>query len=83
MAEDSDAIWGMQEVLLAIIHNDIADLVWALGGAKGRRPGHLGPDWLAKAGHRKAHTRHMSREALDAQIARFARLAEEEHDGKH
>lgn len=48
-AQDPDAAWGLRDVLLAFQVNQLTALLYGLGGAKGSKPGLIGPKWLIDA----------------------------------
>jgi len=68
-AENPDAVWTLETVLLATVHNDIAALMWGMGDPKkrGARPRRIGPSWLTEADVRK----------LDARVLTIDELMEE------
>ena len=76
LAEDPGAAWGRTDVLLAMLINAVVALQWGLAGAKGHPPV-VGPSWLREAHRKRLTSRHMTRGALDAQLARFAQAARE------
>lgn len=73
VAEDQDALWNMDRVLLALLVNQIQGYIWANADKKrrGPRPKPLGPKWLVEADNtRKLPAMPMSREMLLAELAK-------------
>lgn len=75
-AEDPDAAWSRTDLLLAMLINTVTDAAWGMSGAKGAPP-HVGPRWMREASRKRLGTRHMRAADMEAQLARFARAAEE------
>lgn len=73
VAEDQDALWNMDRVLLALLVNQIQGYIWANADKKrrGPRPKPLGPKWLVEADNtRKLPAMPMSREMLLAELSK-------------
>lgn len=73
VAEDRDALWNMDRVLLALLVNQIQGYIWANADKKrrGPRPKPLGPKWLVEADNtRKLPAMPMSREMLLAELSK-------------
>lgn len=73
VAEDQDALWNMDRVLLALLVNQMQGYIWANADKKrrGPRPKPLGPKWLVEADNtRKLPAMPMSREMLLAELSK-------------
>lgn len=68
-AENPDAAWTLEHVLLAALHNDLTGLMWGMSDPKkrGKKPKPIGPSWMTKEETRK----------LDARVLRIDELMEE------
>ena len=65
-AESDDAAWTLETTLLAILHNDIAGLIWGMGDARkrGPKPKPIGPSWMTKPRMRTLESRVMTVDEL-------------------
>lgn len=73
VAEDQDALWNMDRVLLALLVNQMQGYIWANADKKrrGPRPKPLGPKWLVESDNtRKLPAMPMSREMLLAELSK-------------
>lgn len=73
VAEDRDALWNMDRVLLALLVNQMQGYIWANADKKkrGPKPKPIGPKWLVEADNtRKLPAMPMSREMLLAELAK-------------
>ena len=73
VAEDQDALWNMDRVLLALLVNQVQGYIWANADKKrrGPRPKPLGPKWLVESDNtRKLPAMPMSREMLLAELSK-------------
>lgn len=73
VAEDQDALWNMDRVLIALLVNQMQGYIWATSDKKrrGPKPKPIGPKWLVEADNtRKLPAMPMSRERLLAELSK-------------
>lgn len=65
-AENPDAAWTLESVLLAVIHNDLSALMWGMSDPKrrGPKPKRVGPSWMTAEEKRSLDTRVLSIDEL-------------------
>ena len=58
-AENADAAWTLETVLLATLHNDLSMLMWGMSDTRkrGPKPKRIGPSWMTKDSTRKMAAR--------------------------
>ena len=71
-ADNPDAVWTLDNTLLAIIHNDLAGLIWGMSPKRkrGPKPRPIGPSWLTKGTVRKLEARAMPVDELMAELSK-------------
>ena len=72
VAEDGDAMWTLDGIVLASISNSLNALVYGMSDPKkrGRRPEPIGPSWMRAASGRKLPMRAMRADELMAILER-------------
>ena len=65
-AENQDAVWTLDSVLLAVLHNDLTALMWGMSDPvkRGAKPPRIGPSWLVEADAKKLDARVLSIDEL-------------------
>jgi hypothetical protein len=71
-AGNPDAVWTLEATLLAVLHNDLAGLMWGLSDKRkrGARPKPIGPSWLTGRGSRKLPARVLTADELMAELSK-------------
>lgn len=71
-AENADASWTRDQIILAEIRNILANFVWSFGDPKrrGPRPKSIGPSWMAREGMKSLESRAMTIEELEAELSK-------------
>lgn len=68
--DDKDAVWTLEDSMLALIYNLLQATVYAMGDPRkrGPEPDMVGPSWMS--GKRKAHARAMTIDKLMEELAK-------------
>ena len=78
VAENPDAAWTREAIMLADIRNNLVNLMWSMGNPRkrGARPKPIGPSWMTKGSMRSLQARALPVDELLAELAKPRKTSE-------